>query len=155
MRRSKKYIGLAIWLLLCFGAGAIGALFEPGVWYENLAKPDWTPPNWIFPVVWPILYFLMGLSAWLVWEKSGFSEARDALTLFLIQLALNGAWSWLFFGLHQTGTALAEIILLWIIILFTLLAFQVHDRLAAWLLTPYLLWVGFATALNFSIWSLN
>lgn len=155
MKSSKVYTGLAGWLLVSFAAGAVGAIFEPGLWYETLNKPTWTPPNWIFPVVWPILYALMGISAWLVWKKSGFTEVRDALTLFLVQLALNAAWSWLFFGLHQIGTALAEIILLWILILFTLLAFQTHSRWAAWLLAPYLLWVGYATALNFSIWNLN
>lgn len=157
MRKKKitTYIGLAGWLLLSFSAGAFGAFFEPGVWYESLTKPPWTPPNWIFPVVWPILYFCMGFAAWLVWEKAGFNKARDGLTLFLVQLALNALWSWLFFGLHEVGTALADIILLWILILFTLLAFRIHSRLASLLLLPYLLWVGYAIALNFSIWNSN
>ncbi len=155
MKKSKKYTGLAGWLMLSFTAGAAGIIVEPGNWYQALIKPTWTPPDWVFPVVWPVLYICMGISAWLVWKDTGFDKSRDALTLFLVQLMLNVLWSWLFFGLHQVGTALADIILLWIIILFTILAFSFYNRLAAWLLVPYLLWVGFATALNFSIWNLN
>lgn len=155
MKKSSKYIGLAGWLLACFMAGAVGAIVEPGMWYEALQKPAWTPPNWIFPVVWPILYVCMAISAWLVWKQAGFSGARDALTLFLIQLALNGLWSWLFFGAHQIGTALGEIILLWILILFCTMVFRSHSKWAAILLVPYLAWVGYATALNFAIWQLN
>lgn len=155
MKRSNVYLGLAGWLLLCFLAGAVGAVVEPGIWYEQLAKPTWTPPNWVFPVVWPVLYICMGVAAWLVWKEAGFSGGRDALTLFLVQLALNGLWSWLFFGLHQISTGLADIILLWIMILFTILAFRTHSRLAAWLLVPYLLWTSYAMALNYAIWSMN
>ncbi|MDX1638486.1 MAG: TspO/MBR family protein [Balneolaceae bacterium] len=155
MRKQTKYLGLAGWILVCFLAGVVGALVEPGAWYEALNKPTWTPPNWIFPVVWPILYLLMGIAAWLVWKEYGFHGARDGLTLFLVQLGLNALWSWLFFGLHQISTALADIILLWILILFTTLAFNASDRRAAWLMVPYLLWVGYATALNYAIWSMN
>ncbi len=155
MTVSKKYIGLVGWLLICFLAGAVGALLEPGLWYETLNKPAWTPPNWIFPVVWPILYICMGTAAWLVWQKSGFDEARDALTLFLVQLTLNALWSWFFFGLHQISMALADIILLWIMILFTTLAFRIYNRIAAWLMVPYLIWISYAVALNLSIWNLN
>ncbi len=143
------------WILVSFLAGVIGTIVEPGVWYEMLNKPAWTPPNWVFPVVWPILYVCMGVAAWLVWKRAGFDQARDALTLFLVQLALNGLWSWVFFGWHQIGTALANIMLLWIMILFTTLAFRIHSKWAFWLMVPYLVWVGYATALNFSIWNLN
>ncbi|MDR8394020.1 tryptophan-rich sensory protein [Aliifodinibius sp. S!AR15-10] len=155
MTRPKMYIGLIGWILVSFLAGLVGAIVEPGVWYEMLNKPAWTPPNWVFPVVWPILYLCMGVAAWLVWKKAGFDQARDALTLFLVQLALNGLWSWVFFGWHQIGTALANIMLLWIIILFTTLAFRIQSKGAFWLMVPYLVWVGYATALNFSIWNLN
>jgi len=155
MNRVKKYSGLAGWIAACFIAAAIGAFFEPGQWYEILEKPSWTPPNWMFPVVWPILYTLMAVSAWLVWTEFGFQKARQALMWFGFQLALNAAWSWLFFGEHLIGTALAEILLLWIAILFTMMLFWKKNNLAGWLMMPYFLWVGYASALNFAIFQLN
>lgn len=155
MNTLSKYSGLAGWILVCFAAAAIGAIFEPGLWYEALNKPSWTPPNWVFPIVWPILYTMMGISAWIVWKKYGFNRARQALIWFGFQLVLNAAWSWLFFGEHLIGTALAEILLLWIAILFTMMLFWEKSKAAGWLMLPYLLWVSYASALNFSLFQLN
>lgn len=155
MTNLKKYSGLAGWLLLCFIAASIGAFFEPGLWYENLNKPSWTPPNWVFPIVWPILYAMMAISAWIVWKDYGFNQARQPIMWFGFQLILNSAWSWLFFGEHLIGTALAEILLLWIAILFTTMLFWKKSEPAGWLMVPYLLWVSYASALNFSLFQLN
>lgn len=147
--------GLIAWLALCFSAAWFGAQFEPGAWYENLAKPAWTPHNQVFGPVWAVLYTLMSIAAWLVWKRDGFEHARFALALFLLQLILNAVWSWLFFGLHRPAIALIEILMLWLAILITLIFFWRHRPLAGMLLVPYLAWVSIATALNFSIWQLN
>lgn len=155
MTSIKKITGLIGWLLLCFSAGVIGAYFEPGLWYEQLAKPVWTPPNWVFPVVWPILYVCMGIASWLVWKEFGFEKARSELRWFITQLALNAAWSWLFFGQHAIGAALAEIMMLWIAICFTIMLFLRKNPVAGYLMVPYLLWVSYAVALNYRIWQLN
>lgn len=144
---------LPIFLLLTFLAAAFGALFPPGPWYAALAKPAWTPPNWLFGPVWSVLYLMIGTSGWLLWRTR--EKARAPLRLWGAQLALNALWSWLFFGLQQPGWALVEISVLFITIAATALcAFKV-SRPAAWLLVPYLLWVGFAGALNAAIWRLN
>lgn len=150
-----NYIGLAGWILLSFTAGIIGSQFEPGTWYQQLQKPGWTPPAIVFPVVWPILYVMMGISAWWVWSDHGFGGARLALGLFILQLVFNAAWSWLFFGKHWMGVALIEIVVLWLLILGTIIAFGQFSKVAAYLLVPYLLWVTFATALNAKVYYLN
>lgn len=152
-RRSAA--GLVAWLILCYGAAALGARFLPGAWYAALAKPVWTPPNWLFAPVWTVLYGMMAVAAWLVWRRYGFSGARGALALFLVQLGLNGAWSWIFFGLQRAGFALADIVALWTVLLLATLAFWKRRRSAAVLLVPYLAWVTFAVALNLEIWRLN
>jgi benzodiazapine receptor len=151
----KSIFGLAGWLVLCFGAAAAGAQFMPGEWYAGLKKPAWNPPSWIFGPVWSALYTMMAVAAWLVWRRGGFAGQRRPLTLFLVQLALNAAWTPLFFGLHRPGAAFAEIVLLWLAIAATLAAFRRVSRAAAWLLAPYLAWVSFAAALNFALWRLN
>lgn len=155
MKNSKKILGLIGWIFVCSLAGIFGAQFEPGSWYEMLSKPSWTPPNWIFPVVWPILYVLMGISAWLLWRQEKISTYWTEFTWFFLQLALNAIWSWIFFGMQLIATGLAEILLLWISILFTTMLFWNRNKLAGMLLVPYLLWVGYASALNFAIWQLN
>lgn len=155
MKTFKKYGGLIGWIAACFIAAAVGAYFEPGSWYESLNKPGWTPPNWVFPVVWPVLYVMMAVSAWIIWEEYGFKLAREELRWFGVQLALNAAWSWIFFGQHLIGTALGEILLLWIAILFTIMLFWKKNRLAGLLLLPYLLWVSYASALNYAIFQMN
>ena len=144
-----------IWLVICFGAAAVGTRFPPGSWYEGLVRPAWTPPNSAFGPVWTVLYVCMAIAAWLVWQQSGFRGAVVPLTLFLVQLALNTAWSWLFFGLHEVGWALVDIVLLSIGITVTMRMFYARHRLAGLLLAPYLAWVLLATVLNWQIWRLN
>lgn len=147
--------GLLVWLALTFAAAAIGGQSGPGEWYAALHKPAWNPPNWLFGPVWTVLYTVMAVAAWLVWRRGGMRVQAVPLGLFLFQLALNAAWSWLFFGLHRPGLAFAEIILLWLAILATALAFRPVSAAAFWLLIPYLAWVSFAAVLNFTLWRLN
>ena len=149
--------GLLAWLGLCFLTAAIGAAasVEAGPFYLQLLRPSWAPPAGVFGPVWTLLYALMGIAAWLVWRQGGFETNRGPLSLFLLQLLVNALWSWLFFGWHLGGLALADVLLLWALILATLLGFWRVSRIAAALLLPYLLWVSFASALNFSVWRLN
>jgi benzodiazapine receptor len=140
---------------LCYAVAFISSRFEPGIWYQNLARPTWTPPDWVFGPVWTILYTTMGLAAWLVWRQGGIAAAGLPLSVFVIQLILNGLWTWIFFGQQNIGLAFAEIVLLWILILVTLILFWKRQALAGIMLLPYLAWVGFAAVLNYSIWRLN
>lgn len=151
----KKTVSLLLWIVTCSLAGIFGAQFEPGTWYELLQKPSWTPPDWVFPLVWPLLYIMMGISAWLLWRKERLSISDRPLRWFFVQLILNGLWSWIFFGMNLIAVGLAEILLLWLTLLFTILLFWNKNRLAGLLLIPYLLWVSYASALNFAIWQLN
>ena len=153
--RGRRYLALAGWVLLCFTAAFLGGIFMPGDWYLSLKKPSWNPPGWIFGPVWTALYTMMAVSAWLVWKRGGFAAQRRPLSFFLIQLALNAAWTPLFFGLHWTGAAFVEIVLLWLAIAATLGAFYPVSRVAGWLMVPYLAWVSFAAILNFTLWRLN
>jgi len=150
---------LVIAILVCEAAGAIGGLATASsvrTWYATLAKPPFNPPAWIFGPVWTALYALMGVAAWLVWRKGlGAGGVRPALALFGVQLLLNVAWSFIFFGLHSPMYAFFELILLWLAILATAFAFAKVAPLAAILLVPYILWVSFAGVLNFYIWILN
>ncbi len=155
MNIRKTTAGLIGWLLLCFAAASPGALFMPGEWYAALRKPAWNPPAWIFGPVWTALYTMMAVSAWLVWKRGGFKAQRWPLGVFLVQLVLNALWSPLFFGLHRMGIAFLAIIVLWFAILLTMEHFHRVSRPAAWLLAPYLAWVGFATVLNGTLWWLN
>lgn len=141
-------------------AGLIGSLVAANgafsSWYPALQKPSFTPPSWIFGPVWTVLYILMGVAAFLIWQRGlGHRAVRMALIWFLVQLALNAAWSPVFFGLHRIGWALLVIVLLWVAIAGTMHRFFRISLPAGWLLVPYLLWVSFATVLNASIWSLN
>lgn len=148
-------LALVGWVLLSFAAALPGYWAPPGTWYAQLDKPSWNPPGWIFGPVWSVLYLLMGISAWIVWRKDGFARAGGALTLFLAQLGLNALWTPVFFGMKRPDLALFVIVALLVLIAATRKAFRKHDRLAAWLLVPYLLWVGFATALNAALWRMN
>src|SRR3989344_4009863 len=125
-------------------------------WYNTLNKPFFTPPSWWFGPAWTALYILMGISAYLVWKK-GFKkkQIKEALKIFTIQLILNLFWSPIFFGAKQIFPALIVIIIMWIFILKTIRAFAKIDRIASYLLYPYIFWVSFATILNFSVWILN
>lgn len=157
--RSPKMqlLGLIGWLVACFVASGIGALASAraGIFYSQLSQPSWAPPAWLFAPVWSVLYILMAVAAWLVWRKHGFRGARAALWLFIIQLAANALWTWLFFGLHSGASSLAEIVILWLLIAATIFAFWRLHRLAALLLLPYLAWVSFATVLTLSLWRMN
>ncbi|MCX6981866.1 MAG: tryptophan-rich sensory protein [Verrucomicrobia bacterium] len=155
MSRGKMILGLCGWLLLCFAAASPGAVFMPGEWFAALKKPSWNPPSWVFGPVWTALYAMMAAAAWLVWQRGGWKEQRKPLLIFLAQLALNAVWTPLFFGLHRPGVAFAEIVLLWLAIVATLVAFRPVNRTAAWLLVPYLAWVSFAAVLNGTLWRLN
>jgi len=155
MSRGKMILGLCGWLLLCFAAASPGAVFMPGEWFAALKKPAWNPPGWVFGPVWTALYAMMAAAAWLVWQRGGWTEQRKPLLIFLAQLALNAVWTALFFGLHRPGVAFAEIVLLWLAIVATLVAFRPVNRTAAWLLVPYLAWVSFAAVLNGTLWRLN
>lgn len=148
-----------LFIIGCEAAGIFGTIFTmPSItsWYSTLTKPALNPPNWIFGPVWTTLYALMGISAFLIWQK-GFEkkEVKKALAVFLLQLVLNMIWTPVFFGLHNTGVAYGIIVALWISIIWTIIKFYKINRLAAYLLIPYLLWVSFASYLNFSIWTLN
>jgi len=148
-------LGLVAWLALCYGVAAFGAQFSARGFYSELARPSWSPPGWVFGPVWTLLYTMMAVAAWLVWRRSGFAAASLALGLFLVQLAFNAAWSWIFFGMREIGWGFADIAALWVALLATLVVFWRRDRLAGALLIPYLAWVTFAAALNFTIWRLN
>lgn len=140
----------------CAAAGGYVTANNLESWYAGIAKSELTPANWVFPIVWNVLFFLMGLSAWLVWRAAGgLNEAGLALSVFAAQLMLNFGWSVIFFGLHQPGYATLEVIILDAAIALTIWAFWQHSRLAALLLVPYLLWSLFAAWLTAAVWMLN
>ena len=152
---GKSAFGLMGWLVVSFAAAAAGSRFLPGAWYATLTKPAWNPPAAVFAPVWTVLYASMGVAAWLVRRRAGFVGARAALAAFGVQLVLNALWSYLFFGLHRPGVALADIGALWIVILVVAVLFWRVDWRAGALMVPYLAWVGFASCLNFVLWRLN
>lgn len=150
---------LVISIIICLAAGFIGTFFtNPSIptWYESLKKPSFNPPAWLFGPVWTALFILMGISLFLVWQKGlNYNGVKIALIVFGIQLILNILWSILFFGLRAPLVAFIEIIILWILILITILIFYPISKAAALLLLPYILWVSFASILNFFLWQLN
>jgi len=155
--KQKQFIGLVAWLVVTLIAAGIGsaASINAGSFYMQLVRPEWAPPPSVFGPVWMALYALMGVAAWLVWRVAGFRNARTALTFFLVQLAVNALWSWLFFGWHLGALAFADTLLLWVLITAMLITFRRVSLLASVLLIPYLLWVSFASVLNYMIWHLN
>lgn len=157
MKTKTQLLGFAAWLTLCFTVAAIGSVasVQAGSFYAQLVRPAWAPPAEVFGPVWTVLYALMGIAAWLVWRVGGCRAARLALTLFIVQLAVNALWSWLFFGWRLGGLAFADIVLLWALLVATVIAFWQVRPLAGVLLAPYLLWVSFAAALNYAVWQLN
>ncbi|MBW6493811.1 MAG: tryptophan-rich sensory protein [Burkholderiaceae bacterium] len=152
-----QVIGLAGWLLLTFAAAAAGAFASAsaGTFYQQLSRPDWSPPAWLFGPVWTVLYIMMAVAAWLVWRRHGFRRAGGALTIYILQLVINALWTWLFFVWHQGQLAFVEILILWALIVVTMAAFARQHALAALLLVPYLGWVSFACALTFVTWQSN
>ncbi len=156
---KKKWLALLGWILVAQGAGIVGSIFTASAiptWYATLMKPALNPPSFVFGPVWTTLFILMGIAAFLVWEKGiERSDVKKALGLFFVQLALNTAWSIIFFALHSPGWAFVEIVFLWLAILATIEAFRKISERAAWLLLPYILWVSFASYLNYMIYVLN
>jgi len=157
--RIKNIIKLFSAVVVCQITGVVGSIFtRPSIptWYSSLQKPDFTPPDWLFAPVWITLYTLMGISAYLVWNK-GFENKNIKISLFIfaVQLLLNALWSFLFFGLHSPLYAFIEIIILWIAIAIVILYFLKISLPSGFLLLPYLLWVSFAVVLNFYIMKLN
>ena len=153
-----SWTSLLPFVAVCLVAGGIGSLYtnrSVQTWYPMLNKPEWNPPNWVFAPVWTTFYLMMAISAWLVWRDNGWDGARSALCLFVIQLLLNVAWSAVFFGMRRIGEAFAEILLLLTMLIATAVAFLHFSLLAAWLLIPYIAWVGFASYLNYRIWQMN
>ncbi len=158
MTTIQQATALVVSVGVCFAAGGVGSLFTmPALrgWYATLRRPSWAPPNWVFGPVWSALYLTMGVAAWLVWRRWGALGVPSALLLFLLQLLCNALWPAIFFGARRPGAAFGEIILLWALILATLVSMRPISPPASWLMLPYLLWVSFAAALNFSFWRLN
>jgi tryptophan-rich sensory protein len=154
-RPVRRFPALAGWLALCLAASGTAVFVSTGGWYAALHKPAWNPPAWLFGPVWTVLYIMMAVAAWLVWCEGGWKAQGRALGLFLAQWLLNALWTPLFFGLHLAGPAFGEIVVLWLVLAVTLRAFWRVRRVAGILLLPYLAWVSFAAALNFTLWRLN
>jgi benzodiazapine receptor len=150
----SRMISLTVFLALVVIAMWMGSQFPAGEYYALLNKPGWAPPAWLFGPVWSILYVLMAVAMWKVWQ-SGQQERLGALAWWLLQLGLNVAWSWLFFGLTRIGWAMAELAVLIGLVVFCTKVFSMISKPAAWMMVPYILWLLFALALNFSLWSLN
>ena len=150
-------IGLVGWLLLSAAVAAAGGIAsaDAGSFYARLEQPPWAPPAWLFGPVWTLLYAAMAVAVWWVWRTPPTPARRTALTLYVVQLLPNVLWSWLFFAWHQGALAMADIALLWGLIVATIVAFRRVQPRAAWLLVPYLAWVSFASALNFWLWQHN
>lgn len=140
------------YLAACGAAAATGAMFQPGEWYRGLAKPRWTPPDWLFPVAWTVLYLSMSAAAARV---AMIPETGQALALWSVQIALNTLWTPVFFGLRRIGAGLVIIFLLWLAVAATMVAFWQHDAIAGALFVPYLVWVTVAGMLNRSVWYRN
>lgn len=151
----KQVIGLLGWLFLVFCAALIGAIasISAASFYEQLVRPEWSPPASVFGPVWNILYFLMAISVWLIWRD--LRNTRVALSFFVVQLCVNALWSWLFFAWHSGFLAFLDIILLVVLITATIIKFWEINRFAAVLMLPYLAWVSFASVLTWVIWQNN
>ena len=157
MQKSLRIITV---IMTCLAVGYLSSIVTQEnipTWFASINKPSFNPPNWVFAPVWTLLYIMMGYAAGRIWNKIDIHEAivKKAFLFFLIQLALNALWSYLFFGLHNPMLASFEIIILWLMIYETYIQFKKIDKIAAYLLVPYLAWVSFATILTFSIWYLN
>jgi tryptophan-rich sensory protein len=155
--RVAAAAGFVLWLAVCFVVAAVGASasLQAGAFYAELVRPAWAPPAALFGPVWTLLYAMMGVSAWLIWQCREHRLAHVALAVFVVQLVLNALWSWLFFGWRLGALSFLDIVVLWVLIAVTIVLFYRIRPLAGFLLVPYLAWVSFASALNFAIWQLN
>jgi benzodiazapine receptor len=145
---KRSYLLLAVFVVLVFCAAAGGWFFKPGAWYAEIWKPSWTPPNWAFPVVWPVLYVCIAIAGWLIFSQPGTVHAR---VLWAVQLVLNGIWTWIFFGLRQPMLALADIAALLACIAALMVVSWRRQRAVSWLFLPYFVWVAYASALTGAI----
>ena len=143
---------IVVIILLVVATATSGVIFKPGAWYETLRKPDWTPPNRAFPIVWTALYAMIAVAGWLVWREAGLGLS---MLLWFAQLLANFLWSWLFFGLRRMDLGFADIVILWLLIAAFIVAVWPVSVWAALLFVPYLAWVTLAGLLNLSIWRLN
>lgn len=148
----NRYLALVAFALVTFAASSTGAIFPPGAWYAALVKPEWTPPNWVFPLAWGVLYVIIALAGWLAWRVQGFGVS---LKFWVAQLIFNAAWSYIMFGQHQIGLAMLDIVLLWLMTVGFIVTVWTSSRAAGLLFLPYLAWATFAGALNFAVWQLN
>ncbi len=148
-------LALAVFIAAVLLAASSGAVFKPGAWYYALSKPRWNPPDWAFPSAWAVLYLMIALAGWRVWERAEGQALVVPMAVYAVQLVLNAGWSAVFFGLKRPDLALAELTCLWVAIVATILAFYPIDPTAAFLMLPYLGWVTFAGALNHSVWRMN
>ncbi|MBB3770835.1 tryptophan-rich sensory protein [Angulomicrobium tetraedrale] len=157
--KTLSFFRLVVAVGVCLAVGALGSLAttpQIPTWYASLAKPSFTPPAPVFPIVWTTLYVLMAVALWRLWQLHAPSpERRTAILLWIVQLALNAVWSPVFFGMEAIGAGLAIILVLWLAIAATIWAAARIDRIAAWLLVPYLVWVSYATVLNAAIVVMN
>lgn len=147
-----KFASLAVFLALVAAAAVTGMMFQPGDWYAALSKPAFTPPNWVFPVAWTLLYIMIAFAGWLALQAAGMGTA---VAIWGAALMLNAAWSYLMFGQHEIGMALVDLVLLWLAIVGFIVATWGSVPKAAYLFVPYLAWVSFAGLLNYEIWRLN
>lgn len=148
----EKYYSLGVFILLVFAAAMSGAFFKPGVWYAGLNKPSWTPPDWLFPVAWTVLYLMIAVAGWLVWKSQGLGLA---LLIWFVHLGFNAAWSYYMFGANRIDLAMYDVTAMWITLAaFIVVAWPISST-ASLLMVPYLAWVSFAAALNWRVWQLN
>lgn len=154
---KSQVVGFIACCIVTFTAAALGAIASAtaGSFYQELTQPSWAPPAWLFGPVWSALYAMMAVSAWLVWRQPSGRKTKLALGIFLVQLATNALWSWLFFKWHLGALAFVEVLLLWCLIVANVVAFWRLQKVAAVLLLPYLIWVSFAAALCYTMWQLN
>lgn len=148
----KSALSLVVFLALVALVSVTGSKFLPGPWYEALTKPEWTPPNWLFAPAWAILYVMIAIAGWRVYERQGFGPA---LAVWAVGLLLNGLWSVLMFGQHQIGLAAVDIVLLWTTVVAFIALNWRTNRIASLLFIPYLAWITYATALNIAVYVLN
>lgn len=148
----SSWVSLAVFLALVAVTSVTGAQFRPGAWYDALAKPAWTPPDWVFPVTWTVLYVMIAIAGWLVYERQGFGAA---LAVWFVALLLNGLWSYLMFGQRQIGLAAGDLTALWIAVLAFIILTWPEVRAASLLFVPYLAWISYAGALNLAILRMN
>ena len=148
----SRYVSLIPFIALVIAAASSGALFMPGAWYASLNKPSWTPPDWLFPIAWTVLYLMIAIAGWLAWRAGGFGQA---VIIWGIGLLLNALWSYFMFGRQDIVTALVDVTALWLATAAFIWSTWNLEPRAAYIFLPYLAWVSFAGALNFAVWQMN